>query len=125
MYYAGAGHRQLGRPRGSFLVEGRHCGSQLLLECQEYITFCTALIFNGLEGLLDGRKMGISLMAVFCVLFLFDIVFQVGEVIGIVDSFQPVLHEGLRARLNEFFGSPRRHFCLIERLCSSDLSDKC
>jgi len=54
MYYAGAGRRQLGRPRGSFLVEGRHCGSQLLLECQECITFCTALIFDGLEGLLDG-----------------------------------------------------------------------
>ena len=64
---------------------------------EERITFCTALIFNGLEGLLDGRKMGIGLTAVFRVLFLFDIVFQVGEVIGIVDSFQPVLHEGLRA----------------------------
>jgi len=81
----------------------------------------------GLEGLLDGRKMGIRLTAVFRVLFLFDIrvMFQVGEVIGIVGSFQPVLHEGLHARLNEFVGSSRQHFCLIEQFCSSDQSDKC
>jgi len=82
--YARARRRQLGRPRRSFLVEGWHCGSQLLLECEKCITFCTALIFNGLEWLLDGRKMGIGLTGVFRILFFLDrlvlscFAFQVG-----------------------------------------------